>query len=396
MKKLIVLLCSFMLIQFCSCTKTSDTLKTGSTIKIGFIGPMTGEDSDYGIFPSQAVSIAVDEFNEQGGINGFKVQLIVEDSVGKTEIGIQAANKLVKTDKVLAIIGDPFSAVSLAIAPIVEWSKVVMISPGASHKDLPDKGDFIFRTIVSDAVQAVVFAKYLATAENVKTASILYINNAYSKSIAMDFWAEFEKEGGQILLVESANPGATDFKAQLKKINEKKAESLYLPNYSSDLAIIIKQAKEIGLKAKIYCSDGFGSPQIFNMIGDLANGIVFTQKAQQHQSQKAKDFISKYEAKWGATPSEQSFNAYDAACIILDAIKKTSSKGMFGGSLNIDRDQLRNFIAVTKDYDGVSGNITFTENGDLVGNIGIFVAEDKNFKQMTSYKLDGGKLVELK
>ena len=396
MKKLIVLICSLLLIQVCACTKTSDKLKPGETIKIGFLGPMTGEDSGYGIFPSQAVRIAVDEFNEQGGINGFEVELIIEDSIGNIKIGTDAATKLIKIDKVLALVGDLFSAVSLAVAPIAEGSKVVMVSPGSTHKELTNKGNFIFRTIISDAIQAVVFAKHLASVENIKTASVLYINNAYSKSIAMDFWEAFEKEGGRLVAVEAAEPGTKDFRAILKKINEKKPESLYLPNYVSDTAVIIKQAKEIGLKAKIFSSDAFGNPQIFDQLGDLANGIIFTQTPESKANQKTDGFISKYESRWKEKPDAYSLNAYDAACIILNAIQQTSSKGMLGGALNIDRDKLRDFIAATKDYDGVSGNITFTENGDLVGNIGIFVAENKKFKQLKSYRLDGLNLVELK
>ena len=395
MKKLIVILCSLMLIQLFACAKTSDTLKPGETIKIGFIGPMTGDDSGYGILPSQAVRIAIDEFNEQGGINGFKIQLIIEDSIGNAETGIQGAGKLVKTDKVLALVGDSFSSVSLAIAPIVNGAKVVMISPGSTHKDLPNKGDFIFRTIISDAVQAVIFAKYLFGVENIQNAAILYTNNVYSKGIAMDFWSEFENAGGHLVAVESADQGAADFRPQLKKIKDKNPDILYLPNYVSDIVLMVKQAKEIGLKAKMYSADAFGNTQIFELLGDLTNEVVFTQKASVEASQKKKDFAAKYEAKWGIAPDDYSYNAYDATYIILNAIKQTSSKGLISGSLNIDRDQVRNFIAATKDFDGVSGNISFTDNGDLIGNIGIFSTENKKFKQLESYKLDGLNLIKL-
>ena len=396
MKKLIVILFSLMLAHFFACAKTSDTLKPGETIKIGFLFPMTGDESNYGKLTSQALEIAVAEINEQGGINGFKIELIPGDSAGKKEIGVQAAEKLIKTDKVLFLIGDVFSSVSLAIAPMVEEAKVIMISPGSTHKDLPDKGKFIFRDVVSDAIQAIVFAKYLATVENVKTASILYINNDYSRTIADDFWREFEKEGGEVVASESAEPGTKDFKPQLKKIAAKKPEILYIPNYAPDIALIVKQSQEIGLKVKMYSADGFSNPEIFKLLGDQANGIIFTQTAEQPETEINKRFVAKYEEKWGEIPDLYSLNSYDAVGIIANALKQRSSKNILNNGLNIDRDQVRDFIAATKDYDGVSGKITFTENGDLMGNIGLFVAEDNKYKPLKSYKLDGQTLVELK
>ena len=395
MKKLIALMCSLMVIQFFACAKTSDTLKPGETIKIGFIGPLTGNNSGYGISPSHAVSIAVDEFNEQGGINGFKVQLIVKDSAGNAKTGLAAANKLIKEDKVLGIVGDIFSSPSLAIAPIAEAEKVVMISPGSTHKELTDKGQFIFRNIINDAMQVVVFAKYLITVENAKTAAILYINNTYSKEIAMDFRGEFEKGGGHIVAVETAEPGTKNFRDKLRKIKETQPEFLYLPNYVFDTALIVKQAKEIGLQAKICSTDAFANPQIFDLLGDLANGIVFSQKADLQAGKKMKDFAAKFQHKWGGVPGSYSFNAYDAAYIILNAIKQSSTKSRASDNLNIDRNKVRDFVAITKDYGGVSGSITFTSTGDLACNIGIYVAENKSFKPIKNYKLDGQDLIEV-
>ena len=395
MRKFVVILLSLMLIQFFACAKASDTLKPGETIKMGYIAPITGDNAIYGL-ASKAVQLAVDEFNEQGGIHGFKIELFIGDSQGTANVGIPVAEELIKINKVLFLIGDSLSAVSLAIAPMADQAKVIMISPGSTNKDLPNKGKFIFRTIMNDSTQAIVFAKYLATVENVKTASVLYVDNAYSKGLAMDFWGEFEKEGASVVAVEVVDPGTRDFKPQLRKIMEKKPEVLYLPNYTADIAAMIKQAKEIGLKAKIYSTESFATHEIFNLAGDSANGVIFTDMADVSESQAARAFYAKYQAKWGGPPEGlYGANAYDAANIILNALKQRSSKSL-SGELNIDRDQLRDFIAVTKDYNGASGGITFTPNGDLVANIGIFIAENKEFRQMKAYKLEGTNLVELK
>ncbi len=145
----------------------------------------------------------------------------------------------------------------------------------------------------------------------------------------------------------------------------------------------------------MYSADGFSNPQIFELAGDLSNGVIFSQAAQQKASSKRAEFEAKYQAKWGEKPDAFSLNAYDGAWIILNAIKATSSKAM-NGNLKVDRDKVRDFVAKTKDYDGASGKITFTENGDLVANIGIYTAENKQFKQLKMYKLEGNNLVEIK
>jgi len=395
MKKLLSVLFSLMLVFAFGCGKESDVIKSGETIKIGFLGPMTGDTANYGKLMSQAVKIAVEEFNAEGGAEGFNAEVIVEDDEGKVEKANPAIEKLAGVDKVLGLVGAVFSSVSLAVAPKAEASKIVMISPSSTHKDIPDKGQFIFRDVMSDALQAIVFGKYLAKVENVKTVAILYVKNDYGQGLAMDFKAQFEKEGGKVVAVETALQGDKDFKTQLTKIKGTNPEALYIPNYVAEIAQILEQAKQLGIKTKMYSADGFSNPQIFELAGDLANGVVYTQAAEQPASQKRKDFEAKYQAKWGEKPDAFSLNAYDGAKIILAAIKSTASKGM-GGDLKVDRDKIRAAVAATKDYDGASGKITFTANGDLVANIGIYTAENKKYKQLKMFKLDGENLVEIK
>jgi len=395
MKKLLAVLFSLMLLSFVACGKDSDVIESGKTIKIGFLGPMTGDAGNYGKLMSQSVKIAIEEFNAAGGAEGYNAELIVEDTEGKVEKGNPAIEKLAGVDKVLGIVGAVFSSVSLAVAPKAEASKIIMISPSSTHKDLPDKGKFIFRNVMSDALQAVVFGKYLAKFDNVKTVAILYVKNDYSQGLAMDFKAQYEKEGGKVIAVETALQGDKDFKTQLTKIKGTNPEALYIPNYVAEIAQILEQAKQLGLKTKIYSADGYSNPQIFELAGDLSNGVIYTQAAEQPASQTKKDFEAKYQAKWGEKPDAFSLNAYDGAKIILNAIKATSSKAL-GGNLKVDRDKVRDFVAKTKDYDGAAGKTTFTENGDLVVNIGIYTVENKKFKQLKMFKLDGEKLTEIK
>ena len=391
MKKLFAVLFSLMLVSFFACGKSSDTLKPG--FKIGFMGPLTGDDANYGKLMSQASKIAIEEFNEKGGFKGFGAELIVEDTQGRVEKGNPAIEKLAGVDKVIGIIGDVFSSVSLAVAPKAEAAKIVMISPSSTHKDLPDKGEFIFRDVINDDLQAVVFAKYLAKIENVKNLAILYIKNDYSQALAKAVQVQFEKEGGKVVAVETGLQGDKDFKTQLTKIKGKNPEALYIPNYVAEIAQILEQANQLGLKVKMYSADGFSQPQILELAGKLANGVIFTQAAEQPASSVRKNFEAKYEKKWGEKPDAFSLNAYDGTNIILKAVLATAQ--VVDDKLVIDRDKLRDEVAKTKDYDGASGKITFTANGDLVANIGIYTVENQKFKQIRMFKLDGQNLVEI-
>ncbi len=395
MKKLLAVFFSLTLLLLSGCGKESDLIRPGETIKIGFLGPMTGDAGNYGKLMSQSVKIAIEEFNAAGGAEGFNAQLIIEDDEGKVEKGNPAIEKLAGVDKVIGIIGAVFSSVSLAVAPKAEASKIVMISPSSTHKDLPDKGKFIFRDVMSDALQAIVFGKYLAKYEKVKTVAILYVKNDYSQGLALDFKAQFEKEGGKVVAMETALQGDKDFKTQLTKIKGTNPEALYVPNYVAEIAQILEQAKQLGLAVKVYSADGFSNPQIFDLAKDLANGVIYTQAAEQPASQTRKIFEAKYQSRYGEKPDAFSLNAYDGAKIILNAVKTTSAKGT-GGVLKIDRDKVRDAVAKTKDYDGVSGKITFTENGDLVANIGVYTVENRKYKQLKMFKLDGENLVEIK
>ena len=408
---------TIIIITFVSCVKNPNIIKAGKTIKIGFLGPMSGDRGNAGKVVTQAIKIAVDEFNASGGYNGFTAELVIEDTKIDVKRGIRAMNKLAHDDMVVGIVGAWSSTVSLAVAPIAEENKIVMISPASSHKDLPDKGEFIFRTISSDALQAVVFARYLAEVEKIKRVGILHLQNDYSRTLAQDFKAECEKKGGKLIIIETGKEGDQDFIQQLKRIKANKPEAVYLPTFTVETALILEQMDQIGFKTKIYSSSTFANPRIFDIAGDLANGVIFTQMAEEPSGKSRKNFESKYHERWGRKPGARSFDdvqefydgtiywgakpdayslrAYDAAKIILNAIKASAVKDT-GGNLVIDRDKLRETVAKTRDYNGASGRITFTPNGDLESDIGIFITRNRKYEQLKVYKIAGERLVRVK
>jgi branched-chain amino acid transport system substrate-binding protein len=292
-----------------------------------------------------------------------------------------------------------------------------MISPASSHKDLPDKGKFIFRTIPSDNLQTVVFARYLARVEKIKSLGILHLNNDYSRTNAMDFKTEYEKNGGRITVLENGNQGDKDFIQQLKRIKAAKPEAIYLPTFTVETAVILEQLKQIGLKVKIFSSSTFANPIIFDLAGDTADGVIFVQASEQPSGKNRKIFESKYYEKWGKKPEAASLDdvtrfydgtynwgmkpdlyslrAYDAANIILNAIRVAATKDE-AGNVHIDRDKICSIVAATRDYNGVSGKITFTPNGDLSSDTGIFTAKNRKYLQMKVYRLNGDNLMRVK
>jgi len=372
-----------------------------AAVKIGFIGPLTGDYANYGKLMTQAVKIAVEERNAKGGIGGVKVVFVPEDSEGKPEKANAAIEKLASVDKIYGLIGGVFSGESLAIAPRCEAEKILMMSPSATHKDLTSKGSYIFRDVPSDALQATVFAKYVRGIMGIKTVAILYIKNDYSQGLSQDFKSVFEADGGSVVAMETGLPGDKDFKTQLTKIKGLNPEALFIPNYVAEMAQILEQAKQLGMTMKILSADGFSNPEILDLAGDLANGVVFSGPEKEDPAQanaKTAEFEKKYQEKWGEKPDSFSLNSYDGANLIMDAIQAAYDKASDADkkALKFDRTLIQKYIAGIKGYMGVSGEITFASNGDVIKNQGILTVEKKQYKQLGVYREEGGKLVQVK
>jgi branched-chain amino acid transport system substrate-binding protein len=386
MKKKTAILTALIFAAFIGCGNDS--------IRIGFIGPMSGDASKYGESLSRAVVLAAEEKNAAGGIGGKKIEVIIKDDEAMVEKGIKAMDKLTGSDKVLGIIGSVFSSVSLAIAPGASASKTVMISPGSTHRDLPKKGRFIFRTIMSETVQAEMLAKYAAGNAKIKTAAILYIRSDYSQSLAEEFKAVFSKEGGKILAVETALPSEKDFSAQLSKIKKLKPEVLYLPNRAAETAAILAAAGKIGLTLKILSADGDAAAELIKLSGRLSEDVIYPD-VQTGNTDLSEKFKTAYKTKWGTDPDGFTLNAYDAAAILISAIEKAYNAASESDrkELKIDRELIRSEVAAVKDYPGVSGTMTFSNN-DVRKRVGLYKIVKGSPSLLATTCLDAaGKLV---
>lgn len=388
MKRILAIACVLLIVS--AFAFAGGQSEQATTVKIGFIGPMTGDYANYGKLMSQAVRLAAEERNAAGGVEGMQVEVIVEDSEGTVEKGQAAIEKLASVDKVNGIVGAVFSGVSIAVAPRAQAEQIVMISPSSTHADLPGLGSYIFRTVPSDALQADVAGAYIAEVLGVKRLAALYVKNDYSQGLYEGVAKTFEAKGGQIVAVETALQGDKDFKTQLTKIKGTNPDAIYIPNYVAEMAQILEQAASLGIDAKFISADGFSNPEIFDLAGEYTNGVIYTGPVEAEATGDT-GFVADYAAKWGVEPDSFSKNAYDGANIIMDAVAKAYKAG---GS--IDPAAVQANVAATADYQGVSGSISFASNGDLIAVQGIYEVRNQKPVQIGVYTVDGAELVKIK
>jgi branched-chain amino acid transport system substrate-binding protein len=365
--------------------------KAPTSVKVGFIGPMTGDYSNYGDLISKGALVAIDEKNAQGGIAGkIKIDFIVEDSEGDPQKGLAGIEKLSSSDRISALIGPVFTGVAFAVGQRVQDEGIVMITPSGTHKDITDIGDYVFRTVASDGLQGEVSGHYFYEVLGYRDLAILYVKNDYSQGLYQGTRDSFEAAGGRILIAETAQEGDKDFRTQLTKIRAANPDAIYIPNYTAEMAQILEQASQLGITTPFLSGDGFSNPEIYDLAPAYTDGIIYVGPTQVKESDAYLKFVDAYKAKWGFAPDSFATNAYDAAYILFDAFESVYAKtGKF------DRKDVRDAVAATKDFSGVTGTINFADNGDLVAYQGVYLVKGTTPNYLGAYTVVDGKLVSV-
>lgn len=359
MKKILSIMLLFLIFIGIGCTKRP------KEIVIGGIFPMTGGSATFGKSSKEGMQIAVDEFNSKGGISigGKKllVKPIYDDSAGQPEQAANAARKQIDQNRVIAIVGEVMSKNSLAIAPICQSKGIVMISPASTNPEVTKKGDYIFRVCFLDSFQGVALAKYAYNDLKARKVAVLYDNaNDYNKGLASFFEEEFKRLGGEIVASEAFTDEekTVDFKAQLTNIKSAKPDFLYLPNYYAASALILKQARELGIDVPAGGGDGWDSPKLVEIGGKAVEGGVFSNHfSKDNPKPEVQSFVNKYREKYGTDPDALASLAYDAAYVLLSAIEKAGS--LKGSDI---RDALMSI-----QIEGVTGRISFDQDRNPKG-----------------------------
>lgn len=323
-------------------------------IVIGYYGDLSGRTSNFGLSTKNGVEMAADEINKAGGINGRQIQILSEDDEGRPEKAATVVTKLIDQDRVVALLGEVASGNTLAAAPKAQTAKIPMISPSSTNPAVTQVGDYIFRVCFIDPFQGDVMAKFAANTLKAKTAAIMLDFNApYSRGLTEFFEASFKKLGGTIVDKQAYTQGDRDYKGQLTAIRAANPDVIYVPGYYGEVGVIAKQAKQLGIKAPMLGGDGWDSTQLWDLGGDALNGdFISNHYSVDDPSPAIQKFVTDYKARYGNVPDALAALGYDSMKVLADAIKRAGTTA---------EPQLRDAIAATKNFAGVTGVITIDE-----------------------------------
>jgi branched-chain amino acid transport system substrate-binding protein len=358
------------------CNKPAGGAAGGDTIKVGEYASLTGKEATFGISSHEGTLLAVEQINAGGGVLGKKIELLTEDDLSKAGEPATVVNKLISRDGVVAILGEVASSRSLEAAPICQQNKIPMISPSSTNPKVTETGDFIFRVCFIDPFQGTVMANFAAkTLKAKKVAVFTDVKSDYSKGLAKYFKQGFLANGGTITDELDFNGGDKDFKAQLTTIKAANPDAVFVPGYYTDVALICIQAKQLGLNVPLFGGDGWESDQLVKIGGDAVEGDYFsTHYAPDVATDKSKNFVADYQKRFnGKTPDAMAALGYDSALILADAIKRAGST---------DSQKIRDALAATKDFDGVTGRTTINEKRDATKAAVILQVKDGKFKYL--------------
>ncbi len=340
---------------------------------LGEYGSLTGSDATFGQSTKMGVELAVAELlrAKDGRIGGLPVRVVSEDDQGKPEEAANAVQKLLNQDQVVSVIGEVASSRSLAAAPICQQAGVPMVSPSSTNPRVTEVGDYIFRMCFIDPFQGTVMAKFASTNLNLKRVAILKdIKSDYSVGLAQYFAQAFEAAGGQIVAEQAYQAGDQDFSSQLTAIKARNPEAIFVPGYYTEVGLIARKAKELGLAAPLLGGDGWESEQLLAIGGDALNGSYYSNHfAVDNPEPRLQDFLAKFKAKFGKEPDALAGLAYDAASVLFSCMEKMAGEDpkTFAGLSSAKAGsperkaacaRLRDLVAATRDYAGVTGNIT--------------------------------------
>ncbi len=317
---------------------------------------------------SRGVVLAVDEINETGGLLGTPVRLIAIDN-RSTAIGAREAAGIAIDKNVTAVIGATWSAHSLAMAPLLQSAGIPMITPTSSHPDVTLTGDFIFRVCFVDAFQGRVMAHFAHDDLGAETAAVLKnVSSHYSISLGDYFAKTFEALGGALLLTEKYKEKDLDFSRSLARVKAAAPDTVFVPGYTRDSALILKQAAAMNIRTRFLGGDGWTN-QMYEFGGDAIEGAYYCGNwASEVPNSKTRTLIERYRRVYGGDERIIAGLTYDAVHVLADAVRRAGAA---------DREKIRDALARTENFQGAAGAITFDANGDPVNKSAVIFKFEK-------------------
>ncbi|WP_243354993.1 ABC transporter substrate-binding protein [Bacillus litorisediminis] len=349
--------------------ETGTESESGISAKIGVISYITGPGAAYGEAITSALELAQKEINAKGEVH---IELVIEDSAGTPDQALSAAQKLMNSENVTAIIGPTLSTEMEVVGPVADQNGVPIMGTSTTAQGIPQIGDYVFRDSIPESLAIPASVEKAVEKYGVKKVAIMYGNDdVFTKSGYDSMKKAAEDLGLEIVTTQTFQKGQSDYKAQLTEIKNLNPDLILCSALYNEGAVIMKQARDIGIDVPFVGGNGFNSPQVIEIAGAAANGlIVATPWFTGNDNEKVQEFVTAYKEEYGKEPDQFAAQAYDGLYIIAEALKKAGEA---------DRDKLRDALAETKDFEGVLGTISFDEEGDVIMDPIVLTIQDGAF-----------------
>ena len=342
-------------------------------IKVGEYGAFSGKEAAFGLSARKGAILAFEEANANGGVLGRKVELLTEDNQSKAGESATIAKKFVSRDKVVAVLGGNPSSNSLEAAPILQNAKIPMIAISSTNPRVTEIGSYIFRVCFIDPFQGAVLAKFAKDTLHAKRAAIITsVNNAYSVGISKVFRDKFTAADGEVVIEQKHSEGDKDFRAQLTAIKAAGVDCIFHSSNYTEGALICIQARQLGFTGPIFGGDAWEAPQLIEIGGAAVEGTYYSTHASPESTAPVmQNFIKKFRTRWdGETPDSIAALGYDAAALLFDALQRAGTT---------DSAKLREAIATTKGFSGVTGRITIDQDRNATKSAVILTVKNGKF-----------------
>jgi branched-chain amino acid transport system substrate-binding protein len=357
------------------CTKPAgDGGGAADVIKIGEFASLTGKEAAFGQSSHKGTELAIEELNAAGGVLGKKIELITEDNRSTAGESATIAKKLITRDKVVALLGEVASGRSLEAGPIAQANRIPMISPSSTNPKVTETGDYIFRVCFIDPFQGQLLASFARrTLKAQKVAIFSDVSAPYSVGLAQYFRGPFEAGGGKIVSEQKYTSGDKDFSAQLTAIKAARPDAIIVPGYYNEVGLIVRQARQLGIKVPLFGGDGWEAPELLQLAGaEALEGTYYsTHFSSESTEPLAQKFVAAYKAKYNETPDAMAALGYDSAMVLADAIKRAGTT---------DGPKLREALAATSNFPSATGATTLNEKRDATKPAVIITAKDGKFQ----------------
>lgn len=348
-------------------------------IRIGEFASLTGTEATFGQSSHQGTQLAIDEINKAGGVLGRQIELVTEDNQTKPGESATIAKKLINRDRVVALLGEVASGRSIEAAYVCQAAGIPMVSPSSTNPKVTEIGDFIFRVCFIDRFQGELLAKFAQRTLRAKKVAVLSdVSAPYSVGLAEFFTKPFLAAGGTITAEQKYQTKDKDFRAALTAIKATEPDAIFVPGYYTEAGLIVAQARQLGLTVPIFGGDGWESPQLIEIAGAaLENTFYSTHYSPQVSSPESNAFTKAFQARFnGSIPDAMAALGYDSAMVLVDAIRRAGST---------DPIRLKEALATTKDFPGVTGKTTLDAQRNASKGAVIMTVKEGRFRLVDTF-----------